>query len=538
MSADFNGTEFVGIDEDAVAENQPLDTFVENAIRSNLAAIQALGQQVSWAPRTFKAGDHNRKTGIRPYASFDKSTILSVPWIVQPGDDAIHLSIHHRCDDEHGLGFSCYGYAYLADVTDPIPRFVISNTSASTPQWQMYEHSFSLNEPATIERFTDLRVEQSGLCGFNVIQASGVRYVVSRAGSRVRRNSGTGAALLQQTASSYPDSGDRHVLIWDNIFEETDEQFDILWASPADDDAITRPSVDGRPNFNESFESRTRALGYLQVRGIEIRQTISPGHDLRAKERYTPHLLVDARDEIAHPFSMNKLRARKRCLWIGPTGGNNDPEVWPEDGYGERFNRVTGSTTPQQALTATIVPKTKGPKILVLANILGSWDTSLFGDLRNITKFDALTSASGEVDWHFDVAIKRFELGTTTPDEVATEDITIPIIQWPQTSSIVSPALTSEAILTDRLIGGPFKEGQLFDEDHALLSRIAIEIDLSDHDPATNLDPYILTLSASVSSMARFAPNAAQDTSGLDEEDLRLTFTGVSIWEVPQEINL
>lgn len=528
----FDGSEgFVGLDEEMVGKNKPLSTFVDNAIRSNVIAIRQMGHQISWAPRSYDADDHNQVLRIRPYASVALSSILSVPWIVQNGDDQYRFAFHHRVEDEHGEGEGCFLRFSLVDLVSS--EFAAPNTGASTPEWQIDERVLSLPEPFRGERFTDLRIEQRGKENYTTILQSVVAHEIKRGGGMITA-SGAANELLRHNGSNYPDSDDKHVQVFQNQ-AGSDQIYDILWTSPDENLGVVRPKEHGGNYDTPTDTARTLPLAYVQVRGIEIHQIFEGETDLRARERYQPQKIVDARDEIAHPLSIDRTYRRKRCLWIGPTGTLGDTELGWYSGYGPRFARVDGNTSSAQILfPASIVPKTKAPKILVLLNILATYEPSTEGGIVfNTSTAEALEAAVGEATWTFTASVTRFGNGSSTPASVTSGEVEVELAHWPHLLTPFRAALQTEHIYRQQQNGvidvWPYKEGQLFEEDHQLIQRVALSFDLPSHDPSINLAPYAVTLTALTEALGDFPLGETVTAS-----DLVLAVTGCTIWEVPQ----
>ena len=525
----YTGDEYVAVDEDAVADDEALDTYVENCIRNNVAAVRALGHQVSWAPRSYDSDDHSQALRIRPYASYARSSILSVPWIVQDGQGTTHFSLHYRCGDEHSDNLSCFGWASLVGLGEE--RFSLANTDGATPEWQITEVELDLDEPFSGEVYTDLRVEQKGDVGGQILQ-SVVSHHVTTGGGLITA-SGAANQLLRHNGSNYPDADDRHVQIFENQ-NESSQRYDILWTSSGSNKGATRPGFDGAID-TPTDTARTRSLGYVQCRGIEVHSTWEGDTDLRPTERFHPHLIVDARDEVSHPLSIDRAYRRKRCLWIGPTGSLGDTELGWYTGYGPKHARITGNTSSAQILfPASIVPKTRSPKILILMNLLATYAPSLTGGIiENTASSEALDEESGEATWTIEASVTRFADGTSTPSSVTSADVEVELVHWPHLATPLYPCLQTELLYKAQLDGlndeWPYKEGQMFEEDHTLIQRVAIELDLTSHNPSTNLDPYTITITGLTESVGDFPAGETVTAS-----DLVLTCTGCTIWEVPR----
>lgn len=100
----YDGSQFVGLDEDCVDEDtdsaNPLDSWLEFALLNNERYLIEHGHQVSYVPRVTNGGDYSSGAGERAWASVDWTHILFIPWIYQTGLEQVSIAGIARVADE------------------------------------------------------------------------------------------------------------------------------------------------------------------------------------------------------------------------------------------------------------------------------------------------------------------------------------------------------------------------------------------------------------------------------------------------------
>lgn len=540
----FYDLTFVGLDDDAVAADEPLDVYLEAALRSNVRALLSYGQRCTWAPMTYDADDADQKTGCMPYASLAYSSLLNVPWIIQPGQEAVEITAHYRSASEHGSGVGGMVGRLTLGGANPISTAVaFDDTSGGAPtyEWSIAEGSVELVEPAPAEAIIDLRLELRSLLRDEIVSAN-YEYNLTIARTYLTRSSGTGSGLLYEAGTAArPDNSDRAIeaIRWnvDGV------DFDILSAQDASltsDSGFARPVSSGPVPTLSQIPAARRALSYLQTRGIEVRNRFDVDWRERARQLYDPQRGVEGRDEVAHALAIDRLYKLKRPLWIGPLGEIGAAESDYAAGHGPRFARVTGSTSDVDILRASIHPVTDEPVIRVLANVMVTWG----GRSLPIASYPSLAEWTGRADWTLTASVERYtDAGGTTPVVVNSGSTEQRLDCYPRVPTAVSAAVTTEALLDGFNIGTltfgaidrAYKEGQLFAEDYALQQLMVVDVDVRFFDPTSLDEPLFVRLSASVDSSSLAFPELEDEaTPSVAVSDLTLVVTGASIWEVPQ----
>lgn len=542
----FYDLTFVGLDDDAVAADEPLDVYLEAALRSNVRALLSYGQRCTWAPMTYDADDADQKIGCMPYASLAYSSMLNVPWIIQPGQEAVEITAHYRAASEHsGVGGTPGAGTVLGRLTlsgANATAILFDNTFDSVgDDWSIVEGELTLLEPAPAEAIIDLRLELRSVSE-DEITTEPYEYKLSIAGTFMTRNAGSGSGLLYEAGTAArPDSSDRAIemIRW----REDGVDFDILSAQDSSltaDSGFVRPVESGPVPTVSQDDSARRALSYLQTRGIEVRNRFDVDWRERARQLYDPQRGVEGRDEVAHALAIDRLYKLKRPLWIGPLGEIGAAESDYAAGHGPRFARVTGSTSDVDILRASIHPVTDEPVIRVLANVMVTWG----GRSLPIASYPSLAEWTGRADWTLTASVERYtDAGGTTPVVVNSGSTEQRLDCYPRVPTAVSAAVTTEALLDGFNIGAltfgaidrAYKEGQLFAEDYALQQLMVVDVDVRFFDPTTADEPLFVRLSASVdSSTLTFPELEDESTPSVAVSDLTLVVTGASIWEVPQ----
>jgi hypothetical protein len=513
----FDGSEFIALDDDAVAADEPLDTFVDHALRSNVLALSALGYCATWHRHTDDEDDQDQKANIRPYASVEWSSVLAVPWIVDAGQDALTTNTFYRSGQEEG-GVETSPFRV---VLEGVAEDALALSSTTTPAWQVDERTLSF-PTQTRRQITRLRIEQKSVVGANNGNTS-IDHL-TRVGGAIIFNESSNTTVFDSDSGVIPNTSYRGVYCC--RFSDADEYYDIL--SSIGSLGYTRPltTVTSRENT-----STTRAsLSYVQVRSIQCVNEYD-GTWLEGPEgNYDPARVVTGPDALRHTLQLQRLMTRPRPLAIGPNGTERSGESAYPTGIGGVFSRVTASTSWQTLDTFTALPATAGPRIRLLAYLCctyGAIDDALDpyqADNQGLAGFD------------FRLEAFRWKSGSTA--SLATAEVSQAFVAYPRYIGPYSAFLHSEH-LWHELPGGawPYKEGQLFPEDHQLMVLLDLEVDLAGQGgPASNSQPIAFHLEArqDTSVGTDIPPPPDETTWQGSASDISLTLTGYSAWEVPQ----
>ena len=521
-------TDYIALHDDAVAPDQPVDSFVADALRSNAHWIDAHGHQVTWTPRCSSADSMVLYTGHRPYASVAESTIMHIPWIVQRGMVDMSLTLEHRTSKESG---SIVGHFLRLEFDGRERSVTLVDTSSLTYTWQAREFNLLQSEIKRSERVLPLTLWQRG----DVDDATTVDFdsAVSTffLGGMYLENTG---GLFAASAGTLPNATDQHPMVF--LGGNTNTYSDLLYTYDIDGSngrAITRPE-----SIYQEFTANgeLRPLGYVQVRSIQISEMFDRSADIPDDAQYLPQVTVEGRDEVGHGLHQTYTASRWRPLYVGPVGRRHGTELYPT-GYGRKFEFVTGSGAAQPFFSCPISPRYPSPTIRLLAHVIGVWTDS--GHETSILTPEELAEATGDASWTLTATISRYVDGSATPSLLATQSQTVTIDANPSAYTPASTFLTQEQVYEGLSTGAiasipaawAYKEGQLFAEDLSLVQLIDLEVDVSSLNPSTLDTPLIFKLDASCSISGFTFPDPPGGASSVLASDLRLVCVGYTVWE-------
>jgi hypothetical protein len=530
----YDGSTYIALHDDLVEPDQPLDSFVEMALRNNQIYIDEHGHQISWTPRCWDADNMVAYTGHRPYASVAESTIMYIPWIVQEGLSDFQIQMEHRVSNEHTPSVDFVNAVNFRMELDGLRGGgAISSTTGSSYTWQPRPQtllSFTTRRDTRIAPFT---IWQKGLADEDTdIDTDSVVSTFSL-GGRLLINTN---ALFDKASGTLPSASDQHVQIFKG--EDTGTIADLLDTRDLGGGtsyAIARPQA----SFSEFEGNGTlHPLGYIQVRSIQISESFDRTGDTPDASRFLPQRTAEGRDEVSHALSQSITASRWRPLFVGPVGERQGAEVYPT-GYGRKFETLAGSASAQPFFTCPINPRYPAPTIRLLAYVIGVWSGS--GHEVSILSPEQLREATGQAEWTLTASVRRYEDGSATPVSLGAKTLTQVVDVAPSALTPTSPFLTQEAVIDGASLGmgslpasWPYKEGQLFEEDIGLVDLIDISLDLSTYDPSTLDVPLIFSLTGTCSTTGfdyPAPPGGAIPSVGAG--DLRLVCVGYTIWEKP-----
>lgn len=522
----LDGTEFVALDSAVAAPDEHLDAFLEWALNSNVEALWELGDQISWTPRCASASNLSASDGHRPYASMAWSSILNVPWMCAAGTDSIRAHMLARCSDEHGENLISRVRMSLVGVGEVLTG--IGDTSSMAPEHQDFTLDLEF-EPLESGLTTDLRLEHESGVGTTDIDSDEwsqkrEHLLIGRVGGVVAGQSGT-----------LPNATDQHLQVFYD--KDADLYHDCLHSDDSWERAYVRGVSGSWADEVPAGEGVTRALSYLQVRGVELVQSVKGARVVHPRTRFEPLEAIDARDTSSHALDLSTYHQRPRCLWIGPVGELGGEEEY-HAGYGRRFRVLDGAETEQDWITASVRPRTSAPVLRVMINVMGVWLDSGFEYLTFLP--EKFAEAAGRASWDFTLTARRWTPGGL--DVVASAVSERNVIHYPVASTLASTLAFGEFIHEGRgyatIPRRYHKEGQLFAEDYEWLQRLHFELELPDYDVNAHGDmPLLLTLGATPDGGSFDFPEPPDGVVGAvspGASKLRLINTGSTVWEVPQ----
>lgn len=526
---------FVAVDDDAVmpassgVESWALDAWLGHRLRENASALLQDGSAVSWQTAAPHGGDTASYLGHRPHCSFAFTTLLCIPWLVQPDLEELTVALVGRVATESGETSDKTAGAYdlrlqldFEGVTSQALTTALLNSESDTPVWQPYTATLSLNASRRPRKRGIGRLMlwgRGGRASAAITQSSGIARLI---GDVVEATSS--ATLMAEGAGSRPNSDSIEVCGFINGVKKHD-------ALVQDPPSGSNPSVVLVPATDAGVDDLARHhLDYLQYRGAELRERFA---DLSAPpaSAYAAHADVTSERSLAHALRVSAAHARARCVYVGPPGVVGAGSPWPT-GYGPRWPRVDA-----QALTtlldAPLYLDRTGSSLIVMAYVLPSWCLDLPAapgeSVEDLAKLTAL------VPWEITATLEQLEAGDdwSTAASRGGGALDVELTHWPTVRTARLPALTQEWYLYNG--DWTYREGQLFDADLPYLQLVALAVDV---DSATDLSlPMRLRLqveadTASATFPEDMAPSHDPGTP-TSADRVRMALVGCTVWEVP-----
>lgn len=534
----FDGMQFIALDDAASSDYEPLDALTEVGIAQNAEWLDDHGHAVVWSPRSRATYDQAAFLGHRPYVSCDWSTILCVPWLVQPGLEELTTLLDVRVSDTEEAGLGAQLHAELAGFSrapqSNAPTASSGNTATLTYTWQPRELAISARVPEPTLRptpvrnavVTDLRVWHRGAVGAAVRATASLNYYTELGGRFVGVNDNH---LINAQSGVRPNKDDANCYAVRDI---TGADHDILRAL-----RTTGPNTeffDVRPRSNESgFEPPVqiatpisiRPIAYTQVRAVQVRERF--GLVDVPRSRYTPHRIIEAGDSTTVVRAVRAVADRARPLWIGPEGSSVSPESAPT-GYGFKFERVTANAAYQSWLRIPLWPR-RTQALRLLLNVVPVWRNSAWR-ASNLAP-EQLAERAGLLTWDFELVARQYQDGSATPAPLASQVLTdVQLTHYPTCNTAHSALLRSELLFESWLASEtvPWKEGQLYREDLTLVQRLDLTLDGL---PTPDL-PWTLELRARADAASGVWPDGPSAAQNPPLSDLQLLCVGATLWEV------
>lgn len=543
MAAPYDGSEFVGLDGDAInatsSVSQPWDAWLDAALASNEQWLIEVGHQIAWAPLTNNAGDYEDKADLRAFTSLAFTTILCVPWYYVEDLSEVSVGLIARAATESADtdGVQLLLQRRTADLSLQLTNIAqgFGNSESATPQFQDGRIILPVADQvadavgalvllcagAPNDADTDVTLGGGDALATQIYRAGDTNFYLDTATSRPNAD----ALDLQYTRLTGSGASVDHAFYPQNFGTSDGEIIGVA--------ARTGPV----PN-----QLARRGLSYLQIKGASVRQvytdtTRPDGRALAAKKPLLGEVVA------THAQRLDAIYTRPRPVFIGPVGQIPDPEAseWPV-GYTYRFNRVYGDdVSAQRICAASIQLETDAPKILILAYLA---PLHLFPtlDLTPDADLDAITP---QATWEHTVRVRQLEDGDASwADATTLGTVTQTITHGHRPYQVESMLATCEAAIRYPYsgdaagLGYAYREGQITPADYASLDLVAITVELPTYEAreAIPLRVDFETILDSVDwAQVPDIPLAADDTIDARALDtLALVLVGITIWEIPQ----
>ncbi len=519
---------FVAIDDDAVtttteSDAVPWDSWIGYTLRDNASELLQRGHQIGWSPLVKGAGDYNSGTNHRAYASVERSTILYVPWALQPELRQVRVTPIARIATETANTLEKTGaqYTFTAELgrgADVVSKRVTYDvTQDDTTQFQpLGDIVVDVDSPGL--NLVNLGVwGQSSTSHWNVVYDS----TVARGGDTEGVYTNIGTPFVELVGAR-PAPGAMDTLCTEVAGRQIYDHLRPL-GGLGDEIAAFGPRA---VLSGDSVE--LRHLPYAQIKGLEIHQTFYD-RDYQTDETLRPRRAVLSEADAPHVSRGARIQGRQRPIWVGPQGnrpGTSGVEQWPTD-ITQRWilQDAKGTSTETASMTGSVWLDTPEARIVVHANAVG------LHFIGNRQRRDDPASRASTVQWEAWLTVEQLQdgdVGWADATEVATTTgnrSTQFIGHYPSVADGRYPLLYQHFLRRD-YDRWPLKEGQLFESDLAYLSPISLSINVP--------DTFDLDRPARVTTHLRFVDVDWVETDNRTTDALDLLIVGASMWEVPR----
>jgi len=512
MAGDFDGEEYVGIDDDAFGSptsqtdetTKPLSTWLENRMDGNTRFLQQRGSQVTYQ---FFGGEEE---GIRPYTSIDQSAIFYA--LVPLRDDMATIDMY-----------------LLAEI---------DNDSATNGEVEL-EARLSLSGGKIIANDTATALEGSG--GVKV-----TKLTIDVSDESIDARSGVLSLWIQSVAQSSPGS-------FPDVFTpetvrpyavkdvETFQQIDATSAYIPQGEGYAIRSCHTFDNGTETWfsdfgpatESQNSAKGvtelsYILPQSLTIDISYDPegeGEGYQRKDASTMQAqsTVLGQHTPTHGGNLDEIRSRLRPLAYGPLGEDKG-DNWPTDNY-RKWSWILEGSGDTIMDDQTLKLSTDDTVVYCFAHVAlfrqrePSTDEAeiYYGDINSKDdELEAYNNSVTEADAQFDLTVEQLEDGDTAwanaTELGASSDtyenapvypmtpiggIDLATQAWfarsPDATDSVDYGWAGGTCATD--YNYTFREGQVFEGDDALILPVIVSVDLSEGPNLANrADPVRATL--------------------------------------------
>lgn len=523
--------DFIGLDSDCVGDGedaaQAADVWLHQRLIENAEALSEGLDGASccfWQDGGPIDGEPGNNHGDRPWASLDWSYPVRIPFYLIPGLKKVEIAC---CWITHVFGATAAAVDIewaLLDATGQLvarERTTISNVIFDDSGNISAYHDLDLDSAYT-------GIEQTGTLRLGIKSRIGASYGTRDLAPNLDRRA-INADRDLSSLSNPPQAQSPEL----TALTYNDAALDLLGveqqSSPSPYlvyvDPVWRPATGGAEiTFTASH------MSYIQCRGIHVRPVYDPrsllGVSAASMRARRPVRSTDMAPLHVQPAAYHE---RPRLLAWGPPGfmPGDRPEKWPFK-YHTRFPRARGDLAWNLIDDSIVIPFDSGDIEIVLDLIC------VFGE-RTVTAL-----RSGSAQWDLKAVLEQQNVAVdswATPVEVASNTrsaleldayVTMPLDPERFLIQEYIYRFPSGTVDVDN-IGFPYREGQLYEEDQKLITRITVPLSVSG---IVKSDTYRLRLNAS------YVANSLQDlpmsfVAGLStNERLSLVCTGYSVYGV------
>lgn len=521
----YDGSQYKGVDEQAARNAGPLDTWMENRLRSNALNVLRGYQSVSWQPDA--GGMSLDEVGsARPFASSEWTTILIAPWVIDVTLRKLFIDMLYLVGSAGGAGnFDARAelYNHRFELLGRSQQELAYSEGNATRKWQTQRFELDLAYHARTERM-----------GWFVLWGR------SQDGGEVAPGAVDQIGMFNQTiepesSAIWPglDSAEPRMLVSADGSDAPGQMFDVL--RPTSRGGYGVP-VQVALNLAGVTASYTRHyLTKLFVRSV----CVQPSHDgdelLPPRSAFRANIAVDGASSTSLGRSARLAYAQARPLLLGPNPGITDLED-PE--YRSRWRLVTAANAgaPQRVWESSVRIDAENPHVDVVLFYVGihSRNDAWIYDEEDGRELDRDALA----DWTFSAELDQLENGQTwnSASSRGAVEVSRRVSHMPDDPLGTFPLLYKAWL---SLPGGRTEdyseltsEGQLYAQDLPLLRTVLLRIPVSGLDtPARTHRACRLRVFARYDGGAYFPGGGNPNLNRATTDFLHLLAVGGSVWQ-------
>ena len=538
----FDGSEFIGLDTEAPGDGgaaaQPVDVFLEQAIRSNAYYLAQGRNSCSGTYHTdgFTTGAQlTSNNGDRAHCSpLERSTVLCIPLIIEAGMSAVHVCGLYNVQTEGGTQSDVRAWVTLRNADGEIIESVrsdFSNTdNAGAPAYTEFSKTLTFSRPWSGRKevgrleiwvlsldggdtSTNLDIGAGNTVSFQTTAHDDIGSTVT-----APNNDPTGCDYMLFEATNHPMA---FGMLGLDVNSTNPENF-WIWP-PLSSDNITTP-------ITEVWNARY--LSYIQFRGICIEPQYKDNSlgeiPLSALQAQKPTLSPTA---FALAGSNERLRSRARMAAWGPLGRITSGRHESHPGLIAESNNYVDGDAEGNIIDRVIRVDGEDPVVevhaLLISTYLSASGSSMEPGYANWTfTLNGEQLADGDISW---------AAASSIAEELIQEQHEMPL--WPArvargtNADPNTPFLLQKAIQNNFGDGAgtltyTFREGQLYAEDLPLIYYLRISQKFLSPVDALQTLPIRMRLTAEFD--AYDTPDWTSKAN--DPTDLHLTCVGYAIY--------
>lgn len=543
----FDGSDFKGLDSDAVAPGEVLDTWLEHRLRGNEYYLLRGHESISWQPFAGSSDPTDYQSGDRTFASLEWSTILCVPWVFETTHTKLILDLYYRVGSSGGDDVD---YDLRVDLLDRSQRTLgqarvtLVSTEALSPTWRTTRVEVEVSE--------HINARQTGwlvVWGKSKVDSEHVVDDVDFTGSLAWY---TDTSPWKDKTASTPPSPffeTEVALIGQTNPDGTTNplKVDVFHASEVEAFGLPCAVTTGR--LDSTITYKIHRLSYLQVRSITIEDVHDPTRIGISSEAIRANIPVRGSAATAHARLAREAEARPRCMWIGPEPTFGDAEeqadFWQDYRWAQRWRFVDAddaTASPASLSKGSVSFRSEDPLVDVWLDIMGVQlaaypSSGIQWRAETPVTFEQIKGNAARATWDLTVTFDQLTGGGgwESATELGTVSKQFRFEHFREDRSGAWPFFWQQHVLTQAVADNLnicYREGQLYEADLPFIRRVRLSLPLSNLDTLAKLSrPTRMRLEAQYINDSGVYGDDIDGRFPADSQYLRLVCVGASVWQ-------